>query len=48
MVSISFLVYVISSAGLVMDDGKTDAVVHWPTPQSIKNLQRLLGFANFY
>ncbi len=29
-----------------MDQGKVTAVVEWPTPQTIKELQRFLGFAN--
>ena len=24
------------------------AVMNWPTPQSVKDVQRFLGFANFY
>ncbi len=31
-----------------MDQGKVTAVAEWPTPQTIKELQRFLGFANFY
>lgn len=31
-----------------MDDRKTKAITSWPTPQSVKELQRFLGFANFY
>ena len=31
-----------------MDPAKVKAVVEWPTPQSRKDLQRFLGFANFY
>ncbi len=30
-----------------MDQGKV-TVMEWPTPQSVKELQRFLGFANFY
>ena len=31
-----------------MDPTKVAAVSEWPTPGTIKRLQRLLGFANFY
>ncbi|KAI2646367.1 Transposon Tf2-8 polyprotein [Labeo rohita] len=31
-----------------MDQGKVDAIQNWPQPDSIKALQRFLGFANFY
>ncbi len=31
-----------------MDQGKVQAIRDWPQPQSIKELQRFLGFANFY
>ncbi|KAI4894728.1 hypothetical protein NFI96_008423 [Prochilodus magdalenae] len=46
--SVSFLGYVISPEGVVMDDRKVDAVANWPAPRSIRELQRFLGFANFY
>ncbi|KAL0199954.1 hypothetical protein M9458_003141, partial [Cirrhinus mrigala] len=45
---ISFLGYVISNEGVTMDDKKVSAVVNWPKPRTIKDLQRFLGFANFY
>ncbi|KAI4889687.1 hypothetical protein NFI96_031995 [Prochilodus magdalenae] len=35
----------ICSAGVIIDDLKTDAAAHWPVPQSTKELQRFLGFA---
>ncbi|KAI2652427.1 Transposon Tf2-6 polyprotein [Labeo rohita] len=43
-----FLGYVIDRHGVRMDEGKVDAVVSWPKPNTIKELQRFLGFANFY
>uniref|UniRef100_A0A3B3BMY4 Gypsy retrotransposon integrase-like protein 1 n=1 Tax=Oryzias melastigma TaxID=30732 RepID=A0A3B3BMY4_ORYME len=46
--SISFLGYVISAQGVAMDQGKVDAVLQWPQPKSVRELQRFLGFANFY
>ncbi|KAL0150461.1 hypothetical protein M9458_054278 [Cirrhinus mrigala] len=45
---ISFLDYIISPKGVAMDDSKVRAVVNWPQPTTIKELQRFLGFANFY
>ncbi|KAG1928582.1 retrotransposable element [Pimephales promelas] len=46
--SISFLGYIISQEGVAMDEKKVKGVVDWPLPQTIKELQRFLGFANFY
>lgn len=31
-----------------MDEGKVAAIKNWPTPTTVKELQRFLGFANFY
>ncbi|KAL0198415.1 hypothetical protein M9458_006955, partial [Cirrhinus mrigala] len=45
---VRFLGYFISSAGVRMDQRKVDAVLSWPQPDTIKQLQRFLGFANFY
>lgn len=33
---------------LLLDPVEVGAVVDWPTPSSRKQLQRFLGFANFY
>ncbi len=46
--TIYFLGYVISSRGVAMDEQKVRAVVNWPQPTTLKELQRFLGFANFY
>jgi len=46
--STSFLGYVISHEGVAMDDSKVRAVLEWPRPRTLKELQRFLGFANFY
>ncbi|KAI2654876.1 Transposon Tf2-6 polyprotein [Labeo rohita] len=45
---ISFLGYIISAEGVTMDDQKVTSVLNWPRPKTIKDLQRFLGFANFY
>ncbi|KAL0155832.1 hypothetical protein M9458_050095, partial [Cirrhinus mrigala] len=45
---IAFLGYVISPEGIAMDESKVNAVRSWPRPSTLKELQRFLGFANFY
>ncbi len=46
--TISFLGYLISSGVVTMDEQKVRAVVNWPQPTTLKELQRFLGFVNFY
>ncbi|KAK3554752.1 hypothetical protein QTP70_033447, partial [Hemibagrus guttatus] len=46
--TVTFLGYVISPRGVEMDTNKVRAVAEWPAPATIKELQRFLGFANFY
>ncbi|KAI2655942.1 Transposon Tf2-8 polyprotein [Labeo rohita] len=46
--SVQFLGYNISAEGVQMDQGKVDAIQKWPLPTSVKELQRFLGFTNFY
>ncbi|KAK3563737.1 hypothetical protein QTP86_034461 [Hemibagrus guttatus] len=43
-----FLGYVLPPQGVEMDQAKVTAVTDWPEPTSVKELQRFLGFANFY
>lgn len=45
---VSFLGFVINAGEIQMDPYKTKAVTDWPTPSTCKELQRFLGFANFY
>ncbi|KAL0199704.1 hypothetical protein M9458_002891, partial [Cirrhinus mrigala] len=45
---ITFLGYVISPEGVAMDETKVNAVRNWPRPKTLKELQRFLGFSNFY
>ncbi|KAL0172961.1 hypothetical protein M9458_033272 [Cirrhinus mrigala] len=44
----SFLGYIISPTGVCMDERKVVAISSWPTPTTVKELQRFLGFSNFY
>ncbi|KAK3509477.1 hypothetical protein QTP70_035120 [Hemibagrus guttatus] len=43
-----FLGYVISPEGIQMDCAKVEAIKSWPQPGTVKDLQRFLGFVNFY
>ncbi len=43
-----FLGYVVSPEVEAMDDHKVQAVLNWPKPMTVKEMQRFLGFANFY
>ncbi|XP_055368562.1 uncharacterized protein LOC129604791 [Betta splendens] len=46
--TVSFLGFIVSQGRIQMDPAKTKAVEDWPTPQCRRDVQRFLGFANFY
>ncbi|SOV07367.1 uncharacterized protein UDID_18887 [Ustilago sp. UG-2017a] len=46
--TVEFLGYIIKPTGIEMDPGKVRTVKEWPMPASIHDIQRFLGFANFY
>ena len=46
--SVSFLGYIVREGSIEMDPTKVAAVTSWPVPNTRKELQRFLGFANFY
>jgi hypothetical protein len=46
--AVSFLGYRISTSGVVMECDRVNAVRNWPTPTTLKEVQRFLGFANYY
>ena len=46
--SVRVLGYILESGQMKTDPEKIRAVAEWPTPTSRKQLQRFLGFANFY
>ncbi|KAK3571260.1 hypothetical protein QTP86_005974 [Hemibagrus guttatus] len=46
--TVTFLGYVIFQRGVEMDMVKVRAVTDWPAPTTVRELQRFLGFANFY
>lgn len=45
---VEFLGYVISPDGISMDPAKVAAIISWPIPTSVRDIQVFLGFANFY
>jgi hypothetical protein len=45
---VEFLGYIINANGVEMSTRKVEAVRSWETPKNLKDVQRFLGFANFY
>ena len=46
--SVEYLGLIISEGELRMDPVKLQAVKDWPRPKSVKDIQKFLGFCNFY
>ncbi|KAG5719203.1 hypothetical protein E4T56_gene11782 [Termitomyces sp. T112] len=45
---VKYLGVIITPDGVRMDPAKVDAILNWPSPLNIKEVQSFLGFANFY
>ncbi|GJP33003.1 hypothetical protein CLOM_g17581 [Closterium sp. NIES-68] len=45
---VQFLLHFVSAQGVQVDHKKIEAVRTWKTPENVKELQRFLGFANYY
>uniref|UniRef100_A0A4W5LZ43 ribonuclease H n=1 Tax=Hucho hucho TaxID=62062 RepID=A0A4W5LZ43_9TELE len=45
---VQFVGFIITPGNIQMDPRKVQAVTNWPTPNNVKEVQRFLGFANFY
>ncbi|XP_069465194.1 uncharacterized protein [Ambystoma mexicanum] len=46
--SVSYIGFILSKEGVQVDQGKIKAVLQWPEPGSIKDIERFLGLANVY
>jgi len=46
--SIEYLGMIITHDKVQMDPAKLSAIVDWPTPKWLKDVQSFLGFGNFY
>jgi len=44
----TFLGYVISKNGLEMDENKVKAILEWPIPKNVKEVQSFIGLCNYY
>ena len=45
---VNFLGYVISPAGISMENDRIATIADWPVPKSVHDIQVFLGFCNFY
>jgi transposase InsO family protein len=46
--SVQFLGFIVSNTGVSMDPERVESIAEWPEPQSYRDIQQFLGFANFY
>ena len=46
--SISFLGYIISSSGVMVDPSKVEAIASWVVPKNIHDVRSFHGLASFY
>ncbi|KAJ8456603.1 hypothetical protein ONZ51_g12022 [Trametes cubensis] len=46
--SVEYLGYILSPSGLTMVESKVKAILDWPEPRKVHDIQSFLGFANFY
>src|SRR6266481_1978748 len=48
MDTVEYLRFILSPKGLQMDPAKVSAILDWPKPQKVQDVQAFLGFTNFY
>ncbi|KAG5727419.1 hypothetical protein E4T56_gene11890 [Termitomyces sp. T112] len=45
---VKYLGVIVTPDSVRMDPTKVDAILNWPSPRNVKEVQSFLGFANFY
>ena len=45
---VHFLGHVISAEGVLPDDSKVEVLLHWPIPNSVKEVQQFVGLAQYF
>jgi len=45
---IGFLVHIVSGHGIVVDPEKIKAIMDWPRPTTVTEIQSFLGLAGYY
>ncbi|KAG5729497.1 hypothetical protein E4T56_gene4641 [Termitomyces sp. T112] len=45
---VEYLGVIVTPDSVRMDPAKVDAILNWPSPRNVKEVQSFLGFANFY
>ena len=45
---VTYLGHVISDEGICTDPAKVEAVLNWPNPKTVKEVQIFLGFTGYY
>lgn len=45
---VEFLGHIVTTEGIQMDPAKVKAILEWPEPKSVKEVQSFIGLANYY
>ena len=45
---VGFLEVIIGLEGIKIEEKKVKGILDWPTPKSVKDIQKFLGLANYY
>ena len=46
--TVKFLGYIVGKSGVTMSEKKVESIINWKAPRSVKDIQMLLDFTNFY